>query len=174
MTIIWLKYSVMGLCFVLGALLHARLGLSQAWYLYAGAGLLAMTQLLMGNVWSAYSALKRGQLQQASRILKQVWAPGMLLKRNRAYFYFTKGMLALQAKQLDGAATGLEEAINTGLEHPNDGALAALNLAHISYVKQNWGSAAEWLEKARSFAVNDLMIKEKMSELEQALASRQN
>lgn len=174
MTVVYLKYILILLCFVLGGVLHAQLGLSQAWYLYVGGVVLLLFQLLMGNVWTAYSHLKQGRPILAERMLNQVWNPKLLIRRNRAYYYFCKGLIALQQKDMDYAAAQLQLALETGMEHPNDSGLACLNLAHIHFVQRRWEQAEVWMEKARSFPLNDLMIKEKLKELEQAIGARKN
>jgi tetratricopeptide (TPR) repeat protein len=174
MTLVYLRYLLIVLFFVLGGVLQANLGFSQAWYLYAGGLLLIVSQLLMGNVWTAYSHLKRGRPIVAERILRQVWNPRLLIRRNRAYYYFCLGLIALQQRELVRAEGHLTRALDIGMEHPNDGALASLNLAHVYYVRRNWKHAEAWLDQARSFPLNDLMIKEKLRELEQALAAQKN
>jgi tetratricopeptide (TPR) repeat protein len=174
MTVVYLKYLLILLCFVLGGVLHAQLGFSQAWYLYVGGVVLLLFQVLMGNVWTAYSHLKRGRPIVAERMLKQVWNPKWLIRRNRAYYYFCNGLIALQQKEMERAADQLQLALDIGMEHPNDSGLASLNLAHIYFVQHNWEQSEYWMEKARSFSINDLMIKEKLKELEQAIAAQKN
>ncbi len=174
MTLVYLRYVLIFLFFVLGVVLQLQLGFSQAWYLYAGGLLLALSQLLMGNVWTAYSHLKRGRPLIAEKILNQVWKPDLLIRRNRAYYHFCLGLIYLQRKDLKPAEEQLLHAIDLGMEHPNDSALACLNLAHLYFVQGRWEATEEWMNKARSYPVNDLMIKDKLKELEQALAAQNN
>lgn len=174
MGIVYLRYLLIFLFFVLGAILQFNLGIAQAWYLYAGGVLLLLTQVLMGNVWTAHSLLKKGKALDAEKVLNQVWSPNWLLKRNQAYYYFTKGLIELQRKELGPARQHLETALALGMEHPNDSALASLNLAHIHYVQQAFEPARHWMEQAKSFPANDLLIKENLDKLEQALAARNN
>lgn len=174
MATVYLRYLLIVLFFILGAVLQFRLGISQAWYLYLGGVLLISTQVFMGNVWTAHSLLKRGKAADAEKVLDQVWSPNLLLKRNRAYYYFSLGLIYLQRKDLDEAQSMLNEAIQLGLEHPNDSALACLNLAHTHYVQMQPEQARHWMEQARSFPSNDLMVKENLDKLEQALSARNN
>ena len=171
---VYLRYLLIALFFILGAVIQFRLGISQAWYLYLGGVLLLLTQAFMGNVWTAHSLLKRGKINDAEKVLDQVWSPNLLLRRNRAYYYFSLGLIYLQRKELHEADNMLSEAIELGLEHPNDSALACLNLAHIHYVQMQPDQASHWMEKARSFPSNDLLVKENLQKLEQALTARNN
>lgn len=174
MATVYLRYLLIGLFFILGAVLQFRLGIGQAWYLYLGGVMLLLTQAFMGNVWTAHSLLKRGKAADAEKVLDQVWSPSLLLRRNRAYYYFSLGLIYLQRKDMAPANEMLTEAIELGLEHPNDSALACLNLAHIHYVQMRPEQARHWMEKARSFPANDLLVKENLQKLEQALAARNN
>ncbi|MEQ8706957.1 MAG: hypothetical protein RIC19_23695 [Phaeodactylibacter sp.] len=174
MATVYLRYLLIALFFILGAVLQFKLGISQAWYLYLGGGMLILTQVFMGNVWTAHSLLKRGKAADAERVLDQVWSPRLLLRRNRAYYYFSLGLIYLQRKDFTEANDMLTEAVDLGLEHPNDSALACLNLAHIHYVQMQPEQAQHWMEKARSFPTDDLLVKENLHKLEQALAARNN
>ncbi len=168
----YLRYGLIALFLGLGLLLHLQLGLAQAWYLYLAGLLLLLSHLLFGSVWLAFSFLKRGRPEVADKLLRQVWNPDWLIRRNRAYYYFTLGMLHLQYKRLQDGEKHLRQAVELGLQRPNDNALAYLNLAHIYYVEAQAGKAREAMKKARSFNPTDLMIKDKLEKLGKALAAQ--
>ncbi len=149
-------------------------GFQSAWYVYLASFILLLTHFLFGSVWSAFSQLKKGKLNEAEDLLHIIKRPQWLLKTNRAYYYFTKGMIALQRKQLDIAKLDLTEATKLGLRTDNDYALVHLNLAHIAYVQQDFTQAAQQLSKAKSFPSNDLMIKENIDKMEKGLQHRLN
>jgi tetratricopeptide (TPR) repeat protein len=170
MNFIYLRYGLIALFLILGVVLHLQLGISQAWYLYAAAALLILSHLFLGNVWQAFSMLKRGKPAKAEKMLGHTWAPGLLLKSNRAYYYFTQGMLHLQREELDTARPLLEQATQLQLRYANDNALAHLNLAHIHFVQKNKTEAAQHLATAKSFEPTDLMIKDNLEKMQQALS----
>ena len=172
MTYSYLRYALIALFLGLGLLLHVRLGFSQAWYLYLAGLLLLLSHLVFGNVWMAFSSLKRGNPQKAEALLRQVWKPGWLLPRNRAYYYFTLGMLYLQHKKLKEARGHLQKAVTLGLRAPNDLALAQLNLAHIAYVQKDFNKARQALDAALALQPTDLMIKDNLRKLETALGKQ--
>ncbi|MCB9035705.1 MAG: hypothetical protein H6557_03715 [Lewinellaceae bacterium] len=173
MTYSYLRYALIALFLGLGLLLHLKLGFSQAWYLYLAGLVLLVSHIIFGNVWLAFGSLKRGQPERADALLRQTWNPNWLLRRNRAYYFFTLGMLYLQHKKLEDAKDHLQRAISLGLKKPNDHALAQLNLAHIAYVKKEFGYARQALADARSLQPTDLLIKDNLQKLEVALG-RQN
>lgn len=169
MTYSYLRYALIVLFLGLGLLLHVQLGFSQAWYLYLAGLLLLVSHLVFGNVWLAFNSLKRGQPEKAEALLRQIWNPKWLIRSNRAYYYFTLGMLYLQHKRLEDAKGHLQEAISLGLKKPNDHALALLNLAHIAYLQKDHGLARQALAEARALQPTDLMIKDNLQQLEGAL-----
>ncbi|MCG8326359.1 MAG: hypothetical protein MI974_01680 [Chitinophagales bacterium] len=170
MTYVYLRYGLIALFAVLGIVLHVQLGIEQSWYLYAAAGLLLFSHLFFGNVWLAFNFLKRGEVLKAQQTLKHTWAPNLLFKSNKAYYFFTQGMIFLQSKQLDKAKPLLEKACDLKLKHNNDNALAHLNLAHIHFVQKNKAEAIKNLEAAKAFNPSDLMIKDNLKKMEAAMS----
>ncbi|MCB9053419.1 MAG: hypothetical protein H6556_28620 [Lewinellaceae bacterium] len=169
MTYSYLRYALIALFLGLGLLLHLQLDFSQAWYLYLAGVLLLISHIIFGNVWMAFGSLKRGQPEKAEALLRQVWNPGWLLRSNRAYYYFTLGMLYLQHKKLEPAKTHLQQAIALGLRKPNDHALALLNLAHIAFVQKDFAQTRQKLQEAQALHPTDLMIKDNLQKMEAAL-----
>ena len=163
------RFLLILLFIVLGIVLHIQQGLSSAWYLYVAALLLLVTYFLFGNVWSAFSLLKKGKLAAAEKIVDQIKRPDWLLKQHRAYYHFIKGITALQHKELPEAEQHLTNALQLGLRTPNDTALVSLNLAHLYYAQQRHDDARQYLAKAKALPFNDLMLKDKIAEMEQAL-----
>ena len=152
-----------------GILLHIRVCFNGAWYLYAGALLLLITHFLFGPVWMAFRLLSRGRTEEAERVLDSIRRPDWLIRRNRAYYHFSRGLLHLQRKELAEGEAQLYRALDAGLTRPNDRALAHLNLAHIAFVQERYDVARRQLERSREEEVSDLMLKDKQQELEQAL-----
>lgn len=155
---------------ILGFLLHARIGIEAAWMLYASAIILLILHFLFGNVWLAFRSLQRGKADLAQRLLRQTRFPHLLVRRNRAYYYFTQGMLDLQREELEAGNQHLEQALELGLYRANDRALAHLNLAHIAYVQQQYERASQQSRIARAAEPTDLLIKDQLNKLERALA----
>jgi Flp pilus assembly protein TadD len=167
-----LRFVLIGLFLVLGVVLHLQVGMKGAWYLYVAALLLLLTHLFFGPVWQAFQQLKAGFPQTAAKLLRQVWIPGLLVKRNQAYYYFTKGMLELQREELDVARPLLEKALSLGLQSANDRALLQLNLAHIYFVKKDLQTAATYLDQAEAEDAKDLMIQENLKKMRTVLAQK--
>jgi tetratricopeptide (TPR) repeat protein len=166
---IYARYILIAVFLVLGIVLYSQLGMSAAWYLFAASGLLLLSHLFFGNVWLAFNFLKTGAPEKAARVLSHTWAPNLLVSSNKAYYFFTKGMIALQRKDMPTALSLIEQASKIGLKHNNDNALAHLNLAHIHFVQKDKDKARQYLASAMQFKPTDLMIKDNLQKLEQAL-----
>lgn len=171
MIYIRIRYMLMLLFMVVGILLHYKVGIGGAWYCYAASVLLYLSYYFFGTVGPAFSKLQKGQLQEAEQLINMTRRPDFLLKKHRAYYHFTKGMIALQKKDLAPGEVHLKAALDDGLRNNMDKALVTLNLAHIYYVQKRKKEANIYLEKAKSFETNDLMIREKIKELELALTA---
>lgn len=168
-----LRLGIILLFTVLGIWLHIKTGITPAWYLYVTAFILLLTHFLFGTVWVAFAQLKRGNVLKAERLLNQIHQPNLLLKRHRAYYHFSKGMIALQKKRLSEGSTYFGKAMELGLRNDTDRALACLNLAHIAFLGKRFEAAREHLQKAKTFETTDLMIKENLNKLEIALTKMQ-
>ena len=156
---------------ILGVILHIKLGIQAAWYLYAASVILMITHLIFGTVWSAFYYLRKGKIERADQLLRQVVSPGLLIPRHRAYYFFVKGMVLLQRHQLPEAAVNLEQAVDLGLQSDKDTAIARLNLAHIAWVQKDVEKSQKHLAVAKQMETSDLLIKDNIKKLEQALAN---
>ncbi len=153
---------------VTGTILHFK-GTAGAWYLYLAGVILLVTQVIFGNVWSAFSLLKKGKVQAAEKLVNFTKFPRLLLPQHRAYYHFCKGLIALQHKDFANGKTNLKTALDLGLRTDNDNAMAALNLAHLFYVQKDYPSAKKHLKQAKRFPTNDLLLKENIEKLTQIL-----
>jgi len=159
---------------ILGLIFNYQYGIGSAWYLYLASIILFLTHFLFSTVWAAFSILKKGKVVEADNLLKRIKKPEWLLKSHRAYYHFSKGLIAIQYKNIPTAQDHFKQALDLGLRTDNDNALSALHIAHTSFVDNNYKQSTTYLQKAKSFNSDDLMIKENLKELENALAREQN
>lgn len=164
-----MKFILIGLFLLLGVLLHLQLGWSAAWYLYAAALLFALMHLFLGNVMLAWRFLRSGRQQQAEKLLRMVWKPDWLVKPHRGYYFFSKGLIALQTKHFEQAEQMLLRGLDGGLQPVRSRALALLNLAHIAFVQDRHQEVRSYLDQIKALSVDDLKLADKVAEMEQAL-----
>jgi tetratricopeptide (TPR) repeat protein len=173
MNYIYARFGLMALFAILGVFFHLQFGIGGAWYFYLALAVLLFTHLFFGSVWLALQQIQQGQLQKARKLLRYVVNPNWLIKRNRGYFYFVKGLIDMQDKNLDAARLALEEAHTIGLGRKNDRALTLLNLAHIHLVQKDVKNAKVYAQKATDMQPTDLMIKQNLEKLRQALGMQE-
>lgn len=166
------RFFLAALCLVLGLVVHYYNGFWDALPLELAAIVLFASHFLFGNVWPAFSQMKRGNIDLAEKLLSFTSNPNLLIKRNRAYYYFTRGVLDLQQKALEPAGEALKKAVELGLRQPNDLALANLNLAHIKFVQQELQEAKYYMDEVKKLQPTDLLIKQNLEKMEQALQAR--
>lgn len=169
-----IRFLLVFFFFVLGLILHIQVGIGSAWYLYLAGFIILLTHFLFGSVWAAFAMLRKGKIPEAETLINQVKRPDFLSKQHKAYYHFVKGMIALQKEELPEGEHQLTKALDIGLRTPNDNALTALNIAHIYYKQQNLSPCRTFLKKAKAFEPKDLMIREKITELEKVLATPYN
>jgi len=166
-----LRFLLIALFIIVGVTLLGWEEYQLAIFSFIGAFALIISFLFLGSVGNAFSKLKQGKIQEAERLLNMTFFPNLLLKRHRAYYHFSQGMIALQHKDLARGKQSFKTAIDLGLRNKNDFGMAALNLAHINYVQQKFSDSRQWLDQCKSYGADDLMIQEKSEELDKALAA---
>jgi hypothetical protein len=172
MGFIRLRLLLIVLFLVLGVLLHVELGFEAAWYLYAAALLLLLTHVLFGGVFQAFRLLQSGDPAGAEKVLNSIWSPGLLLARHRSYYYFCRGLIALQRKDLNAGKAALVKAVARPHLKPSARGLALLNLAHARFLSKEYQAARELLPRIEALNLNDLRIKDGLAELKKALAGK--
>lgn len=165
-----IRFGLITLFIIVGVLLHIKQGFGAGIYLYVAALLLLGSHFLFGNVWGAFSLLKKGRVEEAEHIMDKIKRPDLLLKGHQAYYHFIKGIAALQNKEFPEAEEHLTGALKRGLRTPNDTALVTLNLAHACFAQNRKADAKKYLDQLKAIPFNDLMLKDKVVEMERALA----
>lgn len=163
------RLPLIGLFLALGVIVNLYRGWGDAWPFYVLTGFLLILHLLFGNVWAAFAELRRGKTESADKLLRQTYFPEWLLPSSRAYYYLCRGLLAMHHRQFVNAREDLERAFELRPSRPQDRALTALNLAHLGYVEQDGDRARRWLAAAKAEPVNDLLLADKVRELERVL-----
>lgn len=114
--------------------------------------------------------MKRGKVAEAEKLLDTIKRPSWLLKSHRAYYHFIKGIIDLQDKAFEDGQQHLEKSLKLGLRTPNDSALVLLNLAHIRLALKDKIGSKKYLAEAKELPFNDLMLKDKIKEMEKVLS----
>ncbi len=146
------------------------------YFAWAAAGILWATAALLlyghfrhGTIIPALWALRKGDVERAGEQLALIKRPEWLTRRYRAYYFFAMGLVGFYHKRFEDGANFLKEAIQQGLSGKNELAIAYLNLAHAAFLQKNYAEAQEFLEKTTQAGSDDLYLKQRVEELQQAL-----
>lgn len=114
------------------------------------AGLLVWGHQRYGNVWLAFQAYRRGDLDGLARRLADVKHPERLEPQSRAYFELLSGVVAHREGRLEAARAHLGAALAGGLRTTHIQAVARVHLAHVELEGGDPAAARAQLAQARA------------------------
>ena len=134
---------------------------------------------LFGTVNGALFSLNRGKVQEAEKMLLQTIKPEWLLKSHKAYYFFTKGLLALhkvnshsenEQLYLKEGEENLLKSLEIGLSRKQEKAMAYINLAAVALKKKNKEKLIEYCKSAKENTTKDLRLQKSIEDIEAAIS----
>lgn len=119
-------------------------------FLLAGA-LLALGYFRYNNVWIAFQAYKKGNIEQARKLILKVKNPQFLDTQHRAYYDWIKGGIAASDGDLETAYKLLQSASKGSLRTQNDKSVIEYVLCEVALNMGNTILARQHIERSRSF-----------------------
>jgi hypothetical protein len=135
--------------------------------------------LLFGTVNGALFMLNRGQVDEAEKLLAQTYKPEWLMKSHKAYYYFTKGLLALhKVNEMGGddklalkvGEEHLLKSLEIGLSRKQERAMAYLNLAAVALRNKDKAKTEAYYQSAKENEGTDLRMQKSLEDLAAAIA----
>jgi len=158
--------------------LMLNLGLLMSLGLWILALILIAGYLLFGTVNGALFMLNGGKVDEAEKLLAQTYKPEWLFKSHKAYFYFTKGLIALYKASKGDSSTSLYlkegedhllKSIDLGLPRKQEKAMAYINLAYVAHRKNDKEKLVEYFKAAKENESNNLRFQKSLEDLENAI-----
>lgn len=166
---IYLRFALIALGILGGVGLWVAYGF---WYgfpfLLVGLFLLA-GYLLLGTLVSSSMLLSKGQFDEAEKRLNLTLFPSLLLMGYKGVYYMTKGIIAIQRKNIATGEKWLRQALEAGLPSDNERGAVLLQLAMIAGSKNNRQGAQAHLNELKKLNITETMLKEQIKELEKQL-----
>lgn len=166
---IYLRFALIALGILGGVGLWVAYGF---WYgfpfLLVGLFLLA-GYLLLGTLVSSSMLLSKGQFEEAEKRLNLTFFPNLLLMGYKGVYYMTKGIIAIQRKDIATGERLLRDALQAGLPSDNERGAVLLQLAMIAGSKNNRQGAQTHLNELKKLNITEPMLKEQIKELEKQL-----
>jgi len=166
---IYVKFALIVLGFVGGAVLTATMGFWYAFPLWLIGLVMLGSYLFLGTVQSSAQLIQDGDFDAAEQRLNLTRFPGLLYITNRAFYYIMKGTLASQFGDQKAAEDLFNTALNLKLPSDNEKAMVLMQLANIKASKNNWTAAKNYFKQAKKLEVTQSEIKGQLDYFEKAL-----
>jgi len=168
---IYLKFFLIVLGFVGGAILTGTLGF---WYAFPfwllGIAMLA-SYIFLGTVQSAAQLVQDGDFDAADARLNLTKFPKLLYVTNRAFYHIMKGSVAAGQNDTAKAEEYFNNALSLDLPSDNEKAMVLMQLANIKATKGNWTAAKNHFREAQKMNVTQGEIKSQLAYFDKVLTN---
>ncbi|MEM7104165.1 MAG: hypothetical protein AAF502_13590 [Bacteroidota bacterium] len=144
-------------------------GLAWSWLLLVPGLILLVGYFLLGTIGPASKALQTGDLEKAEKMLDYTWKPNWMLKWNRGTYWFIKGSIAVQRREMSKAEDMMEKALSIGLPSDDFTAQVYLVLAQVAGSKNKRTAAMNHVKAAKKLKITEPMIIEGLKQIEKTL-----
>ncbi len=169
---IYLRFALIGLLTIVGAVLTYFFGFWYAFPLFLGALILLLGYIFLGTVQSTAQLLQEGELEKADQRLQLTFKPTWLYVTNRAYYYMLKGSIALARRDTVAGEEWLRKAQAVNVPTDNEKAMIDIQLANIAASKGKWKQAQNHYRELKKLNITEAGVIEQLVQLEKALANR--
>jgi len=166
---IYLKFALIAIGFILGAILNYIFGFWYSFPFYLMGVIMVASYLFLGTVQSAAQLVQDSDFEAAEKRLSLTKFPRILYITNRAFYYIMKGTLASQFGNQKEAEIHFNTALNLKLPSDNEKAMVLMQLANIKASKNNWTAASNYFKQAKKLKVTQSEIKGQLDYFEKAL-----
>ena len=166
---IYLKFALIAVGFIGGAILTFTMGFWYAFPLWLLGIIMLLSYLFLGTVQSSAQLVQDEQYEAAKFRLSLTKFPNLLYITNRAFFYIMKGTLASQSGENKVAEEYFNTALGLKLPSDNEKAMVLMQLANIKATKNNLTAAKNYFNQAKKLNVTQSDIKNQLDYFERAL-----
>jgi tetratricopeptide (TPR) repeat protein len=170
-----LRLLLIGVFFIFGIIApFAKLGGYITFAFLATAIVLLLGHFRHGPMLGILMALRKGNITQAEQLLNSIKRPAWLSARYKAYYHFGQSLVASHQQDIESAETHSEKALSIGYLQDKEQGILYYNLARVAYEKDDWKKAKTQLEKLQTLNIEDLHLKQRIEELQDALKDVEN
>lgn len=169
------RLFLIALFFVAGLLsLLTSVGGYVVFAFWGTAVILLVGHFKYGPILGALMALRKGNVAESEQLLNSIKRPQWLSPRYQAYYHFATALVASHQQDIDSAEVHSLKALEIGLLQHQEQAILLYNLARVAFERKEWDKSQTNLQKLQSLSIEDLHLKKRMQELENALKNIQN
>ncbi len=167
---IYLKFALIALGFILGAVLTTTLGFWYAFPFWLLGFVMLASYIFLGTVQSSAQLIQEEDFDGAELRLGLTKFPQFLYVTNRAFYYIMKGSIFAQRKDNKSAEEAFNHALTLKLPSDNEKAMVLMQLTNINATKGKWTEANNFLKQAKGLTVTQSDIKGQLAYLDKAMA----
>lgn len=108
----------------------------------------------VGTVNLALAKMRRNEFEDAGKLLDEIKNPDRLNKKNKANYYFIRGMIAHEDNQFEDARMCIKLALETGMKQESDRAMALLAMTDMEMMEKKPVAAREYFLQLRNLKVS--------------------
>ncbi len=136
---------------------------------FATAIILLLGHFRHGPMLGVLLSLRKGNIPKTEILLNSIKRPEWLSARYQAYYHFALSLVASHKQDIESAGTHSLKALESDYLQNKEKVILHYNLARVAYEKQDWETAKTQLNKLRELQIEDLHLKKRIEELEEAL-----
>jgi len=171
---IYLKFFLIALGLIGGAVCTALFGFWYAFPLWILGIAMLISYILLGTVSSAAQLIQEQNFGEAEQRLTLTKFPKFLYVTNRAFYYIMKGTLSAQSGDSKVAESHFNTALNLKLPSDNEKAMVLMQLANIKAQKGNWTAATNYFKDVKKLKITQSDIKNQVDYFEKAMKNNKS
>lgn len=166
---IYLKFLLIAVGFVGGAILTTVFGFWYAFPLWLMGFIMLASYIFLGTVSSTAQLIQDQDFAGADKRLSLTKFPNMLYITNKAFYYIMKGTLTAQGGDQKEAEGYFNTALGLKLPSDNEKAMVLMQLANIKAQKGNMTAASNYFRETKKLKITQGEIKAQIDQFEKAL-----
>lgn len=166
---IYLKFFLIAVGFIGGAILTAEMGFWYAFPFWLLGIIMLASYIFLGTVMSSAQLIQDSDFDGAEARLKLTKFPQWLYVTNRAFYYIMSGTIAANKNDNKVAEDHFNTALSLKLPSDNEKAMVFMQLANLKASKGNWTAATNYFKQAKGLEITQSDIKNQLSYFEKAL-----
>ncbi len=168
---IYLKFFLIVLGFIGGAILTTTLGFWYSFPFWLLAIIMLGSYVFLGTVMSTAQLIQDGDMDAAEKRLSLTKFPKWLYVTNRAFYYIMSGTIAAQKNDNKLAEENFNTALSLKLPSDNEKAMVLMQLANLKASKGNWTAATNFFKQAKTLDITQSDIKNQLDYFDKALTN---
>ena len=166
---IYLKFLLIALGFIGGAILTTTFGFWYAFPFWLLGLIMLASYIFLGTVQSSAQLVQEGDFDGAEFRLGLTKFPQWLYVTNKAFYYIMKGSIAANKSETKEAEEYFNTALGLKLPSDNEKAMVLMQLANIKATKGNWTAAQNHFKQAKDLNITQADIKNQLDMFERTL-----